>query len=188
MSDGHVLVLGGARSGKTGFAERLAMRNGHKPAYLATATVLDSEMEDRVRTHQVQRAGRFRTIEEPIDLAGAIASTAKSSDIILVDCLTLWITNMLEESIDVADAVEDLANTLSELKAARVILVSNEVGLGIVPDNAMARHFRDLAGSAHQRLAEICDDVYFVIAGLPMTLKGDPPQDGEPRNGGVHEA
>ena len=187
MSEGHVLVLGGARSGKTGFAERLAMRNGHRPTYLATATVLDSEMEDRVRTHQAQRAGRFRTVEEPIDLSGALVSAAKTSDIILVDCLTLWITNMLEGEIDVADAVEELAVTLSELKSARVILVSNEVGLGIVPDNAMARHFRDLAGSAHQRLAEICDGVYFVIAGLPMSLKGDPPQDGELR-GSVHEA
>jgi adenosylcobinamide kinase/adenosylcobinamide-phosphate guanylyltransferase len=187
MSDGHVLVLGGARSGKTGFAERLAMRNGHKPVYLATATVLDSEMEDRVRTHQAQRQGRFRTVEEPLDLSGAIVSASQSSDIILVDCLTLWITNMLEESIDVADAVEELAATLGDVTAARVILVSNEVGLGIVPDNPMARHFRDLAGSAHQRLAEICDDVYFVAAGLAMTIKGDPPQNGESRSG-VHEA
>jgi adenosylcobinamide kinase/adenosylcobinamide-phosphate guanylyltransferase len=187
MNDGHVLVLGGARSGKTGFAERLAMRNGQRPVYLATATVLDSEMEERVRTHQAQREGRFRTVEEPLDLAGAIVGAATSGDIILVDCLTLWITNMLEESIDVADAVEELAGTLGDLKTTRVILVSNEVGLGIVPDNPMARLFRDLAGAAHQRLAEICDDVYFVTAGLPMTLKGTPPQDGEPHSG-VHEA
>jgi adenosylcobinamide kinase/adenosylcobinamide-phosphate guanylyltransferase len=187
MSDGHVLVLGGARSGKTGFAERLAMRNGHKPVYLATAAALDGEMRDRIRTHQAQRAGRFMTVEEPIDVSGAILTAAKANDIILVDCLTLWITNLLGENMDVAQAVEELAATLSDLSAARVILVSNEVGLGIVPDNAMARSFRDLAGSAHQRLAEICDDVYFIVAGLPMTLKGDPPSDGEPSNG-VHEA
>ena len=187
MSEGHVLVLGGARSGKTGFAERLAMRNGHKPVYLATAAALDGEMRDRVRTHQAQRAGRFLTVEEPIELAGAILTAAKANDVILVDCLTLWITNLLGDNMDVAQAVEELAGTLSDLKAARVILVSNEVGLGIVPDNPLARSFRDLAGSAHQRLAEICDDVYFVIAGLPMTLKGDPPSDGGPNNG-VHEA
>lgn len=186
MSDGHVLVLGGARSGKTGFAEGLAMRNGSKPVYLATAAALDAEMRERVRTHQAQRAGRFTTVEEPIELAEAILTAAKSHDVILVDCLTLWITNLLGAEKDVADAVEDLAAALSELKAARVILVSNEVGLGIVPDNPLARSFRDLAGSAHQRLAEICDDVYFVVAGLPMTLKGTPP--GEPDSNGVHEA
>lgn len=186
MSDGHVLVLGGARSGKTGFAERLAMRTGSRPAYLATAAALDAEMRERVRTHQAQRAGRFTTVEEPIELAQAILTVAKSHDVILVDCLTLWITNLLGAEKDVAAAVEDLAATLSRMKAARVILVSNEVGLGIVPDNPLARMFRDLAGSTHQRLAEICDDVYFVIAGLPMTLKGTPPEGG-PGNG-VHEA
>jgi adenosylcobinamide kinase / adenosylcobinamide-phosphate guanylyltransferase len=186
MGEGHVLVLGGARSGKTGFAEQFAMRNGSSPAYLATAAALDDEMRERVRTHQAQRAGRFATLEEPIELTQAILTAAKSHDIILVDCLTLWITNLLEAETDVADAVEDLAATLAQVRAARVILVSNEVGLGIVPDNPLARSFRDLAGSAHQRLAEICEHVYFVIAGLPLTLKGVPPGV-EPSNG-VHEA
>ena len=190
MSEGHVLILGGARSGKTGFAERLAMRYGTKPAYLATATTLDGEMRERVRTHQQQRSGRFTTVEEPIELTGAILTAAKNNDVILVDCLTLWITNMLEANMDVAQAVEELAAMLSEIDAARVILVSNEVGLGIVPDNPLARSFRDLAGSAHQRLAEICEDVYFIVAGLPLTLKGDPPMVDapEPGNGGRHEA
>src|SRR5690606_13882783 len=118
MSDGHVLVLGGARSGKTGFAERLAMRSGHRPVYLATATALDSEMQDRVRTHQAQRQGRFRTVEEPLELSRAIVSAAKSADVILVDCLTLWITNMLGDNVDVADAVEELASTLGAVTAA----------------------------------------------------------------------
>lgn len=183
MSDGHVLVLGGARSGKTGFAERLAMRNGQKPVYLATATALDSEMRERVRTHQAQRQGRFRTVEEPLELSSAIVSAARHSDIILVDCLTLWITNMLGAEIDVADAVEELAATLGAMRSARVILVSNEVGLGIVPDNPLARTFRDLSGAAHQRLGEICDDVYFVAAGLPMALKGEPAEESGLRSG-----
>jgi adenosylcobinamide kinase/adenosylcobinamide-phosphate guanylyltransferase len=148
---GHVLVLGGARSGKTGFAETLAMRAGESPLYLATAQALDTEMLER---------------------ANALRSAAGQHDVILVDCLTLWITNLLGANQNVAAAVDELADALGEIEAARIILVSNEVGLGIVPDNPLARTFRDLAGSTHQRLAEICSEVHFVIAGLPMTLKG----------------
>lgn len=171
----HCLVLGGARSGKTAFAERLALHAGAKPAYLATATVLDAEMNERVSSHQAVRGERFATIEEPLELSHAILKAGKAHDVILVDCLTLWITNLLLANEDVATAVSELYATLAEIQQAKVILVSNEVGLGIVPDNAMARTFRDLAGSTHQRLAEICDDVYFVAAGLPLTLKGNAP-------------
>lgn len=169
---GHVLVLGGARSGKTGFAERLAMRAGERPLYLATAQALDAEMRDRVRLHQQQRHKRFATIEEPIALAATLRSAATEHDVILVDCLTLWITNLLGANRNVAEAVDELAATLPVIEHCQVILVSNEVGLGIVPDNPLARTFRDLAGAAHQRLADICTDVHFVVAGLPMTLKG----------------
>ncbi|WP_449396972.1 bifunctional adenosylcobinamide kinase/adenosylcobinamide-phosphate guanylyltransferase [Devosia riboflavina] len=102
-------------------------------------------------------------------------STDGQNDVILVDCITLWITNLLIASEDVSRAVGELCATLVEFRDAKVILVTHEVGLGIVPENAMARTFRDLAGSAHQRLAEVCDDVYFVAAGLPFTLKGEPP-------------
>jgi adenosylcobinamide kinase/adenosylcobinamide-phosphate guanylyltransferase len=177
----HVLVLGGARSGKTAFAEQLAIRGGSRPAYLATAEALDAEMRDRVASHQATRAVQFATIEEPLALSDALIKAAKKHDIILVDCLTLWITNLLVANEDVALAVSELGATLVQLKTARVILVSNEVGLGIVPDNAMARTFRDLTGAAHQRLAEICDDVYFVAAGLPLTLKGEAPVQAESR-------
>lgn len=171
----HCLVLGGARSGKTAFAERLALHAGARPAYLATADMLDSEMRDRVASHQASRGARFTTVEEPLDLSRAILRTGASHDVILVDCLTLWITNLLMANEDVSTAVGELGATLMEFRKAKVILVSNEVGLGIVPDNAMARTFRDLAGSAHQRLAEICEDVYFVAAGLPLTMKGEAP-------------
>lgn len=184
---GHVLVLGGARSGKTGFAERLTMRAGQRPVYLATAEALDEEMRDRVRTHQQQRSGAFATLEEPLQLSDALRRAAETHDAILVDCLTLWITNMIVANRNVAAAVDELAATLAAIDRARVILVSNEVGLGIVPDNAMARMFRDLAGSAHQRLAEICEDAYFVVAGLPMVLKGKAP-DVEAATPRVHEA
>ena len=173
---GHVLVLGGARSGKTGFAERLAMRSGQRPVYLATAEALDDEMRERVLSHKQQRGGAFATIEEPLELSAALTRAAREHDVILVDCLTLWITNMIVANKNVAEAVDGLIATLGRISSARVILVSNEVGLGIVPDNAMARMFRDLAGSAHQRLAEICDDAYFVVAGLPMVLKGSAPE------------
>lgn len=169
----HVLILGGARSGKTAFAERLAIRSGSRPVYLATAEALDAEMRERVATHQASRAAQFATIEEPLALSGALIKASMQHDVILVDCLTLWITNLLVANEDVAAAVSELGATLVQLETTRVILVSNEVGLGIVPDNAMARTFRDLAGAAHQRLAEICDDVHFVVAGLPMTLKGE---------------
>ena len=181
----HVLVLGGARSGKTSFAERLAIRAGSSPAYLATAEALDGEMRDRVESHRRGRAGRFETIEEPLALSDAIIAASSRHDVILVDCLTLWITNLLVAGEDVSSAVEQLGATLVQLKRSKIVLVSNEVGLGIVPDNAMARTFRDLAGSAHQRLAEICDDVYFIVAGLPMTLKGEPMGEATPR---IYEA
>jgi len=171
----HVLVLGGARSGKTTFAERLTMRSGHRPAYLATAQALDAEMRDRVESHRRSRASHFATIEEPIALSKALITAAAHHDVIMVDCLTLWITNLLVAGEDVAHAVDELLATLMELQDVKIVLVSNEVGLGIVPDNAMARTFRDLAGAAHQRLAELCDDVYFIVAGLPLTLKGEAP-------------
>ncbi len=171
----HCLVLGGARSGKTAFAERLALHAGSRPAYLATASILDSEMRDRVASHQASRGAQFATIEEPLALPRAIRKAGAKHDIILVDCLTLWMTNLLMANEDVAAAVGELCATLLEFRQARVIIVSNEVGLGIVPDNAMARTFRDLAGSAHQRLAGVCDDVYFVAAGLPLTMKGETP-------------
>ena len=169
---GHVLVLGGARSGKTSFAERMAMRAGETPLYLATAQALDAEMRDRVKLHQHQRHKRFATLEEPLALSTALKAAARQQDVILVDCLTLWITNLLGANRNVAEAVDELIATLPGIDTARVILVSNEVGLGIVPENPLARMFRDLAGAAHQRLAEICTEVHFVVAGLPMTLKG----------------
>src|SRR3569832_2896844 len=125
---GLVLVLGGARSGKTGFAERLAMRSGERPLYLATAQALDAEMAERVRLHQQQRHGRFSTLEEPIALATALKAAAADHDVILVDCLTLWITNLLGTNRNVAQAVDELIATLPDIKDCRVILVSNEVG------------------------------------------------------------
>ena len=175
MNAQHILVLGGARSGKTAFAERLALRLGSRPLYLATAQALDAEMRERVAAHRGTRHPRFDTMEVPLDVAEALRKAAREHDVVLLDCLTLWITNLLLSGRNVAEAVENLAETLVQTGSCRVVLVSNEVGLGIVPDNALARSFRDLAGSAHQRFADLCADVYFIVAGLPMTLKGAPP-------------
>lgn len=173
---GHILVLGGTRSGKTGLAERIATRKSITPAYLATAEALDDEMLERVSQHQRSREGRFATIEEPLELPQALFAAAQAHDVILVDCLTLWITNLLSMERDVADEVDMLIEVLANIRDTQVIMVSNEVGLGIVPDNALARTFRDLTGAAHQELAAICEHVYFVVAGIPMVVKGQPPE------------
>lgn len=173
---GHILVLGGARSGKTALAERIATKTSTSPGYLATAEALDDEMMERVSAHQKSREGRFTTIEEPLELPQALFAAAQTHDVILVDCLTLWITNLLSMERDVADEVDTLVEVLEGITNTQVILVSNEVGLGIVPDNALARTFRDLAGAAHQELAGICEHVYFVVAGIPVVVKGDAPE------------
>jgi adenosylcobinamide kinase/adenosylcobinamide-phosphate guanylyltransferase len=152
------------------------MQAGRQPAYLATAEVLDEEMRERVAAHQQQREGRFDLVEEPLELTDALDSAAGTHDVVMVDCLTLWISNLLGAGRDVANEVEMLAEFLGDVQDMQVILISNEVGLGIVPDNALARTFRDLTGWAHQRLGEICGNVYFVAAGLPMTLKGEAPK------------
>ena len=125
----HVLVLGGARSGKTAFAEQLAIRSGSRPAYLATAEALDSEMRDRVASHQAGRAGQFATIEEPMALSDALLKASAHHDVILVDCLTLWITNLLMANADVAQHVSELGAALVEIETAKIVLVTKALGL-----------------------------------------------------------
>lgn len=169
---GHALILGGARSGKTAFAERMTLGLGRRPAYLATAQAWDEEMAARIAAHRTARAADFATIEEPLDLPAALRAAAGTHDAVLVDCLTMWITNLMGAARDVEAAIAELAATLETISDMRVVLVSNEVGLGIVPDNALARRFRDLAGLAHQRLAARCTHVHLVVAGLGMRLKG----------------
>lgn len=171
----HALVLGGARSGKTAFGERLALHSGKRPLYLAMTQALDGDMRERVESHRTGGTGRFAIREEPLQLSRTIIEAGAEHDAMLVDCLSLWITNLLMANEDVATAVSELCATLVEFKASKVILISHEVGLGIEPESPVTRTFRDLAGSAHQRLAEVCDDVYFVAAGLPLTMKGAAP-------------
>jgi adenosylcobinamide kinase / adenosylcobinamide-phosphate guanylyltransferase len=165
------LVLGGARSGKSRHAERLVVASGLEPVYVATALALDAEMAARIAEHRARRGQGWRTLEEPLDLVAVLERECAGDRAVLVDCLTLWLTNlMVRERPPVADEVERLLAALPGLRGAAV-LVSNEVGRGIVPTAAMARAFIDHAGFLHQRIAERADAVVLMTAGLPQRLK-----------------
>lgn len=160
-----VLVLGGARSGKSRYAEQLI---GARPAlYLATGEARDAEMQDRIERHRARRGENWTTREAPLELV----STLRAADCpVLVDCLTLWLSNLLGDNRNPVTETQGLIETLPTIRVP-VILVSNEVGLGIVPDNKLAREFRDHAGRLHQAIAAIATRVVFVAAGLPLMLK-----------------
>ncbi len=175
------LVLGGARSGKSVYAETLALSRPGPRYYLATAEVYDSEMAERVRVHQQRRgegvggpipvAGGWITVEEPLDLAGALRRHGAAPGVtVLVDCLTLWLSNLMAGERDIDAETAGLLAACDGL-GGFVIFVASEVGLGIVPDNALARAFRDHAGRLNQAVAARADRVVFVAAGLPLTLK-----------------
>ena len=163
------LVLGGARSGKSRHAEALIEALPAPWAYIATAQAYDDEMRERIAEHRARRPAGWQTIDAPLDLAEAIAAQPAGRPI-LVDCLTLWLTNLLLAERDIAIATGELVAACREASGP-VVLVSNEVGLGIVPDNALARRFRDEAGRLHQRLAAQAGRVVFMVAGLPMQVK-----------------
>lgn len=164
------LVLGGARSGKSSFAQRLAENGTGNLTYIATAQAFDAEMTERIARHQSDRSSRWQTLECPIDLGATIAAFQGNSQIILVDCLTLWLSNLMLGDHDISAAVSSLFASLKG-SPAEVILVSNEVGQGIVPDNVLARQFRDEAGRLNQVVARESDVVWFITAGLPQRLK-----------------
>jgi len=172
-----IFILGGARSGKSVYALKLAESIVGERLYLATAEVLDEEMAKRIKKHKKERGNNWTTIEEPINVADVI-SRDKKHDVILLDCLTLWISNLIHEESGVrSQESEVIDKTINQFASAcknskiNIIVVSNEVGLGIVPDNPLARQFRDIAGYANQKIAEAADEVYFVTAGIPMRMK-----------------
>ncbi len=166
------LILGGARSGKSRYALMLAAQaSGGAPAFIATATAGDAEMAARIAEHKRERGAGFETIEAPLDLAGALRAASRPGRAAVVDCLTFWLNNLTMERRDVAAETQGLLEAL-DAAPGPVILVSNEVGLGIVPDNALAREFRDRAGRLHQAVAARADRVIFMAAGLPLSLKG----------------
>jgi adenosylcobinamide kinase/adenosylcobinamide-phosphate guanylyltransferase len=167
------LILGGARSGKSHFAEQQANASGLACIYIATAHAGDAEMAERIRQHRERRSGFAQTVEEPIFLARAIAGHMRPSRCLLVDCLTLWLTNLLLAD-DANTFVRERAELLRVLTCVegRVLLVSNEVGLGVVPADALSRRFVDESGRLHQQIATLSARTIFVTAGLPQVLKG----------------
>lgn len=167
------LVLGGARSGKTGFAqaaaEQAATAAGTTPSMIATAQAFDAEMEERILRHRTDRGDGWRTIETPLALADTIRGLT-IYDVAVVDCLTLWLTNVMLAGREPVAETDGLLAALAACPA-RLWLVSNEVGWGIVPDNALSRRFRDEAGRLHQRIAAVADEVFLIAAGLPLRMK-----------------
>lgn len=171
-----VLVLGGCRSGKSRFAQELAERLGQRRLFVATAEPFDDEMRERIAKHRAARGPEWQTVEAPVALAEALREHAGKADVALVDCLTVWLGNLLgaEPPRWDADAVSSLLAELGR-RRSHVVVVSNEVGLGIVPGNALARRFRDEQGRLNQQVAAMADCVVFVAAGLPLLLKGKLP-------------
>lgn len=167
---GTLLVTGGARSGKSRYAQARAESLGLNPIYVATGQAFDDEMRDRIARHRLDRGPAWRTVEAPLELADAIGAQAAPDAVVLVDCLTLWTTNLILGDRDIAAATLALTGAL-RTAAGPVILVTNEVGYGIVPDNALARRFRDEAGIVNQMVAAVVAEVQLVVAGLPMRLK-----------------
>ena len=167
---GVTLVLGGARSGKSRFAENLVEESGLKPVYVATAQAFDAEMKDRIERHRARRGDQWETVEAPIDLPEVLKLHTTGEKAILVDCLTLWLSNLMINEMDLEAGVTRLIEVLGGLKGP-VVLVSNEVGMSIVPENKMARQFRDHAGELNQKIASIASQVFLIAAGLPMKLK-----------------
>lgn len=166
----RLLVLGGARSGKSRYAQARAEALPGPLLYIATAQALDEEMADRIARHRADRGPRWSTRDVPLDLPAAIRAEAAPGGVLLVDCLTLWTSNLLFAERDLDRETEALADAVADA-AGPVLLVANEVGLGIVPDNALARRFRDAAGRLNQAIAAAADEVQFVAAGLPLRLK-----------------
>ncbi len=183
-----ILILGGARSGKSTFAERLATTSSKQVAFIATATASDEDMRDRIVRHQASRLPTWTTIEEPLDLVAAVQKAGEQADVILLDCMTLWLSNWMaqhssfveEDNVQqqytyhdgVLADIEALLFTISALAPSKtVIIVSNEVGLGIVPMHPLSRTYRDLLGWVNQRIARDAERVYFMIAGLGVDIK-----------------
>lgn len=161
-----ILITGGARSGKSLHAETRTRALGPAPVYIATAEVWDPEMADRIALHRDRRGDGWTLVEAPLDLCAALTGTGP----MLVDCLTLWLGNLMHHKRDVAAETERLCDALAAT-TTDVVLVTNEVGMGIVPDNALARAFRDAQGMLNQRIAGLADEVEFVVSGLPMRVK-----------------
>ena len=169
-----MLITGGARAGKSRYAERLMTARPARHAVIATGVAGDAEMAARIARHKAERDPGWEVIEQPISVRSAIRNAARPERIVLVDCLTLWISNLMAERREIENEIQGLMGTL-KIAAGPVIIVSNEVGLGIVPDNPLARAFRDELGRANQAVAAAADCAVFMAAGIPIVLKGTLP-------------
>jgi adenosylcobinamide kinase/adenosylcobinamide-phosphate guanylyltransferase len=169
---GKLLVLGGVRSGKSRYADELARSRAGAVTVIATGEARDEEMAARIESHRRQRDARWRVIEEPVRLAAALHAADSTAGLVIVDCLTLWLSNLLGAS-DAETAQRETRALVAALPALSgdCILISNEVGFGIIPANALARRFGDESGLLHQRVAALCDRVILMVAGLPLTVK-----------------
>jgi len=168
-----ILVTGGCRSGKSGFALDYANRHFTNRLYLATGQALDEEMKERIRNHRKERSQDWRTVEEPLNIARAIDQEAAKAGVILIDCVTLWVSNMLLRNMpeeEIMHSVGALAEKIHK-PLCSFILVTNEVGAGIVPENRLARRFRDLVGMVNQKLAACANEVYWLVSGIPIKIK-----------------
>jgi adenosylcobinamide kinase/adenosylcobinamide-phosphate guanylyltransferase len=170
-----MLVLGGCRSGKSRFAEEWATSRYPRRTFIATLTRTDDdELAQRIAQHRRSRSAEWRTVEEPLDLVGALRAQQGTTDLVLIDCLTLWLTNLLLHDLsdgEIEGAVQELGRAVRAV-AVPVVMVANEVGLGLVPESPLGRRFRDLAGWTNQQMAAACSHVVLVTAGIPLALKG----------------
>lgn len=171
-----LLVGGGVRCGKSAFALEIANDLGPRRVFIATAQAFDAEMSERIRAHRLERGSEWTTLEEPLALPEALRAAAEQADVVVIDCLTLWLSNLIlrdDSDETVARQVEGLAEVLRE-RRCHVVMVTNEVGMGLVPDNALGRRFRDCAGRTHQRLARECSEVYVGVLGCILRLRPGP--------------
>jgi adenosylcobinamide kinase/adenosylcobinamide-phosphate guanylyltransferase len=166
-----IFITGGAASGKSTFAQELADSLSEQVTYIAPAEAKDKEMELRIRIHRRNRPGHWKTIEEKIDVAGVLSQVADKNEVVLLDCLTLLVSNLLlSGEKKILEEIKELVDKVKKMKAT-LLVVSNEVGMGIVPDNNLARQFRDIAGRANQLIARAADEVYLVVSGIPVKVK-----------------
>ncbi len=170
MGEAHILVLGGQRSGKSRFAEELVAGSRKPRVYVATAARRDGEMAERIAAHRIRRGAEWTTIEEPLELPAILGQLAGEGTAVLVDCLTLWLSNLFEAKRDIGKEADALLAALSA-RSAPVVLVSGEVGLGVIPDNALARAYADALGTLNQRVAAAVGRVVFMAAGQPVLVK-----------------
>jgi adenosylcobinamide kinase / adenosylcobinamide-phosphate guanylyltransferase len=172
MNRAIILITGGARSGKSRYAEQRALEIGARPFYVATAEAKDEEMAQRLAEHRKRRGTQWHTIEEPVELTRVLLAQRGKTDCVLVDCLTLWVSNLLIRHTDsyATEKVEELIEHLPKLNF-HLVFVTNEVGWGIVPDNPLARRFRDLAGWTNQQMAQAAHEAILMVAGLPIIVK-----------------